>query len=400
LKHGSVAYTVFMLSNSVTPVIFLLAPQIGFEYGVWGIIAFTLAGMISFPFFSLVSKRIQMAAIRPSFKMFAQFIFVTQSLAGLLFVAKILWARSIMNNDLVLLLTIIAVVFTAEFALWKRQHYKMVTVSVVVLGMIAAFLIPTLVYLNVSIPAVYTGLHFVSHESLRLDITDGWMLIFIFILLVFHYPCCFLHGGEIPWKEVKSPVSFALPALMWSFLPISLGSLAFVAKANALRFDYVDHVGLLIIEMFGGQFGKMLFFISILAMLLFALLRLHDQNKSVTRWKWIWVSASIIPIAIVLWTDLTIFHVFLWFGLIQGAMIPVLLMGSREMGNEWIPFLLALSAAIGVAIKINLESAILFGAVVSAMAVIILSSRNHKRKKEKGDQQQEAGLLQEKEEFR
>ncbi|MET3292230.1 UNVERIFIED_CONTAM: tryptophan-rich sensory protein [Brevibacillus sp. OAP136] len=131
---------------------------------------------------------------------------------------------------------------------------------IVILSMASTVLLPTLVYLKVSVPTVYSGVKFLATDMLRLDSPMSWVLTAALMIRFTSHSLVNPHIRTI-YRQIKEPrrgLSFSLAPLIWAFLPLSIGTLSFVAKAEAVWPVFADEVSILIVSHFGGQLGIVL----------------------------------------------------------------------------------------------------------------------------------------------
>ncbi|RXT07908.1 hypothetical protein [Ammoniphilus sp. CFH 90114] len=378
MRNGKVTQAVYLLSLMITPVIFLLTPQIAYDYGMVGVLQFTLASMIGISLFILLRSKF---IVRPTSKILLlciELLFITEALSFMILVTKNLWTRALISGDWGVIILLFTIVFMIIYFLWRKGYTKSITVSVVGLGMIASFLIPSLVYLNISIPTVYSGLHFLAPSSIKLHGTHETLLFFVFILVTFSIPLLYLSGTVRDLLVEGGPYRI-LPALLWSPLPISLGSLAFVAQAQAIWPKQSDQVGFLVIEQYAGQFGKYLFIITLLAMMIYLLLRMHEELRRVTEKASLWCVVSGTAFLLAHWPGLTILELILGFGMVQVAILPLFFLGHIGEGKEWFTLTAGVTVAILILCLKSIELAILTGAFVSTVVGICFTLSRKER---------------------
>ncbi|MGE7273187.1 hypothetical protein ACQKK5_17200 [Brevibacillus panacihumi] len=366
MAQGLAKKIVFLLIANVPPMLFLLAPQIAYDYGVVGIVGFTAAGMLSFLFTRLMYQRtreqegggLQTAMLFFSIAQFGCYLLLT---------AKIIILRTYLNDSVWYLLALAGVI-TAIILLASRRGYgRWIPVSVIMMGMIASVIIPTLVYLHVSIPTVYSGVHFLSIDTLSANRAEMWWVMAVFFMGMMAQqllPVFFGNGKQKGLSQQAYP--HTLSAFLWSCLPISLGSLAFVAKAQAIWPKQTDQVGVFVIEQFGGEVGHTLFLVSILSMLIYSLAStVKKVRKSVLGARGL-IGGLLLAVSISLWPDITMLDVFVGFCLVWGPLLSVITVGTKSKANLLFFFTGSVTAVV-VSLQTGMIPGILWGSLLSTI---------------------------------
>lgn len=366
MAHGLAKQIVSLLVQNVPPMLFLLAPQIAYSFGVTGILGFTAAGMLSFFLLRFAASRSNLlVAEQPQLRFAAKFLFLTQSICYLLMTGKMVLLRSYWNDSVWFLVALGGVITAGILLAGRRGHGRWIPVSVILMGMIASVLIPMLVYLNVSIPTVYSGVHFLAVDTLSLSKPEAWWLFPVFLLGMAVQQCLPFFLGDEAHPSAQT-VPFLLGALLWSFLPVSLGSLAFVAKAQAIWPNQTDQVGILVMEQLAGQVGNMLFLVSVFAMLVYSAGSVVNKVKE-TEGGWKEFAGALLAAAVIaFWPDATVLDVFVGFCLAWGPLLSVVLAG-RGQKADLIFMLCGALVAFVLSLRQGMVTGILCGTLISAL---------------------------------
>lgn len=371
MGQGLGTQVIFILISWFSTVIYLMSPQIAYDYGVLGVIGFAAMGVISFSLFYLWrAKRIH---DKPKvwIRSIVHFLYLIETFSFLLLVIKIVlgqsfWAEGFVYISLVCAVSVIIIGFT------RKWFVKWIAAGVVVLGMIASFLIPTLVYFNISIPTVYSGIHFLATDMLRLDAERTWLLIPVMgISILVHHYLIYLHGGVEQIRIPKRFFAYLMASLLWAFVPVSLGSLSFVAKAQAIWPELADHVSIQVIEQFGGQFGKSLFLMTLVITIIYEIFRIKDACLEFYR---LHPKSTIIlllvPVGIILLPHLTLFDVMIYFSLLWGPLLPVMVWSNQDQRRSLLALAIGVLTSITLALLGKIFVGILLGTLLSGLLII------------------------------
>lgn len=309
---------------------FFLAVQVAYDYGVTGLIGFSFVLAISFYIIYLVKNKKAYRMNDPMLeKIFYSLYFIETSLS-IFQVGKIIFSEAATQYFKVIFFVLIVV--STIFVLFLRKYEeKWVSTSTIVLGLIVSFLIPTLVYLKVSIPTVYSGLHFLSRELLTINIDQSFFVILGLgiVLIVHQYVYHMLYDNV---KDEQKSRAFIIAGLISANVLIAFGSISFLGKAQAVLPDLSDRVSMQVMSRFGGQFGQLLFVSTSIFISIFIIIRLWNtmQNKSLSHQSLSFFYYLFLPLTIVIFLDLTLLDIFLFFGLIWGPLFSVILWPSES----------------------------------------------------------------------
>ncbi len=345
---------------------FLASSEAAYDYGVIGLISYSLAGSLSFLLCYLAIKRFRLAGELPLMERIER-VFSGKSLGLVKVLLAFVWLEEvlivILAGKIILHLlygwsTIVSSISMTLFFLlmmfFRYGNFHQASFVIALLATASTVLIPTLVYLDVSVPTVYSGVKFLATDMLELTKTAGWYLaIALFIRFVTHTLL-----NERVWtiyhqiKPSKRGLSFSLSPLIWAFLPLSMGTLSFVAKAEAVWPIVHDEVSILIVARFGGEFGIVLFTVTLIVILLAIISRYTvdgTEQKTVARL----VAKGLIiltagSIALLL-PELTILQTMLVFTLVWAALAPVVLLARKSLVHRTFAVLVIfISAGYGV----------------------------------------------------
>ncbi|MGF9798585.1 hypothetical protein [Brevibacillus agri] len=370
MTQGVGTQIIFILISWFTPVAFLMSPQIAYDYGVLGILGLTIMQVASFYLFYLWRARLATRQPEERLHRLVHYLYVTEASCCLLLAGKIVISQSLWMDSFFYFMVLLVVVFMLlGFA--KNWFVKWIAVGVVVVGMIASFLIPTLVYLKISIPTVYSGLHFLATDMLKLDDQQTWLLILVLgISILVHHYLFYMYGGVSQIRSPKSFISYLLASVLFAFVPISLGSLSFVAKAQAIWPELTDHVSLQVIEQFGGQFGKTLFLLALVVTVIYQIFRLKSSYRDFLQSSPKSLVLLPLPLAIVFTSHVTLLDVVTSFCLLWGPLLPVLLRAKGSRRRMFFAFGAGAAAAVGIALYGDVLTGVLFGTCLSGVLII------------------------------
>ncbi|MGE5704706.1 MAG: hypothetical protein ACM32O_19425, partial [Clostridia bacterium] len=255
---------------------FLASSQASYQYGVVGLIGYVAAGIFGFMFVYLWIG--QKRGPKPETPKTVLFLYRLEGtlvavLAGKMVLQLVYDVTPLMSIAVVLLFFWLILIF--RFGKPNRTSF-----IIVILSMASTVLLPTLVYLKVSVPTVYSGVKFLATDMLRLDNPVSWYLA---AAMAIRFAA---HGLVNPdlrtiyfqMKETKRGLAFSLAPLIWSFLPLSLGTLSFVAKAEAVWPEWPDEVSMLIVGNFGGRLGIVLLTVTLILVLLATMSRYMTEG--------------------------------------------------------------------------------------------------------------------------
>ncbi|WP_042354168.1 hypothetical protein [Bacillus rubiinfantis] len=362
----------------ITPLIFFISCQIALDHGILGLVGFSIIGAVSFFIIYFYQKGQTFQQLDRWLHIFIYSLYTIELLTCLLMVGKmfaLLFINNIPYYTIFSLITIVAVIL-----IFLRVNQEGQAITTVILGLIFSFLIPTLVYLNVSIPTVYSGLHFLANEMLRFDSRETWILLVnIGIILIAHQ---FLHHYFSPNGKTKEKIGpTIISALIWMVVPISLGSIAFLAKAEAIWPEQSDHICILVIQQFGGHFGQVLFLMTNILILIGQGVRMWGNVRSSEsqRFPLIALLYTFVPVVIVTFFKITLLDVLLYFGLLWGPLTGVFLWTSaNQLLNR---FVLGAGFIVSVvtAILYSLELGIIAGSVFSCLTMMVINKYSRKK---------------------
>ena len=359
----------------ITPVIFLLSAQIAVDHGVLGLLGFSIMGAISFLAIFFLKKRLNGIVLGEKLKNLLYTLYVIELIICIGIVVEIIVTEYFFNFVSVSIINVLFITATTIIVLFLQKfNVKWLSVSMVVGGLILSFLIPTLVYLKVSIPTVYSGLHFLANDMLRFDNQQTWLLIInLLIILIVHQILQSLFYGKKVVKERKMG-AYLVSALMWGIVPISLGSLAFLAKAQAVWPEQSDQVSILVINRFGGQFGQTLFLVTSIFIIISLLSRMWTNFKTQSFYKGPLTTILFItiPLIVVISFKITLLQVVVTFGLIWGPVLGILLWSTNHEKVNWIMLILGSTVAILVAYFQTMTLGILVGTLVTGVIMKII----------------------------
>ncbi|WHY79948.1 hypothetical protein QNH20_12740 [Neobacillus sp. WH10] len=378
---------VILVSQWIGLTTFLVSSQVSYEQGVSGLVSYCLAGLASlFCLYFLLKNRAMPhtpdhmgRGIKPFLLLYYLENFVVSLLAAKL-ILKLFY-----NVNIVILAGLL-IVFYQFILLAKSKNLYIRSLIISMLSLIATVLLPTFVYLKVSVPTIYSGVHFLATEMLILDDPSRWILGGV---LFIHFTAHNLLNQNM-WKvftnikQAKRSLAFTISSFIWFFVPLSMGTLAFVAKASAVWPASNDEVGLQVVRQVDGQLGMVLLVVTLLV-ILFSSLASNLVDKTFAR-KDIFVKAGLLGMAAVIVTmlpKLTILDVMVFTSIFWAAMIPAMYLRRTDLSPSWVTafiILTSVGAGINGMINFGLEWGILFDALISVCLSFLCRGRSSKEK--------------------
>jgi Na+/proline symporter len=214
--------------------------------------------------------------------------------------------------------------------------------------LLAVLVMPLIVYLNVSIPAVYIGVMERAPQTLALSQGEGWLFLFTGL---------FMALGEVMidnsyWQQAsaltaaKARRAFGLAGIGWAFVPFAMSMLAFVALAMMPELDAVT-VAPQVIETYVGVWGLWLLLGciwlaamssigAIISGLVTLVLREWEglQGKPIAngqriyRARWIALGVVLPLLLITMMRPVSLIDVLIWLGVINAAFLGPFLIGA------------------------------------------------------------------------
>ncbi|RNB89903.1 hypothetical protein EDM56_12150 [Brevibacillus fluminis] len=362
---------------------FLASSQVSYQYGIVGMVGYSAAGIVSFLFVYLWIDKEKKRRVQPP-----QLLSILYRLEGTL--VALMAGKMILHlvYEVNTLLSIgIVTVFFWLILLIRFNKPNRTSFVIVILSMASTVLLPTLVYLKVSVPTVYSGVKFLATDMLRLDNTMSWVLT---AALMIRFTSHSLVNPQIRTiyrqiKETRRGLSFSLAPLIWAFLPLSIGTLSFVAKAEAVWPVFADEVSILIVSHFGGQLGIVLFTVTLILILLVTMARYLSEGTEAAQATDLLTRALIILVSAfvaLLFPHLTILDTMLVFALIWAAVTPAVLWG-RELNG--ISALVTAAIGLGTGIYYTIHASLALGIIIDfAVSFSIMGLLSIFMKREKG----------------
>ncbi|RST74327.1 hypothetical protein D4T97_011695 [Siminovitchia acidinfaciens] len=347
---------VALLGQSIGLITFLASSQASYEYGVIGLLGYCLAGLASFLFVYLLLKRNEGTFVHKE-QMIGSFSWLYQMenviiaiLAGKMII-KLFYGLNFFIAACLL------VIFYQFIILARNKKLYTGSLFIVILSLITTVLIPTLVYLKVSVPTVYSGVNFLATDMLIVDEPSSWLIV---VVLFFRFSAHNFLNEHI-WsiysniKQSKRALSFTLSSFIWLFLPLSIGTLSFVAKASAVWPALNDEVSINVIQQFGGQFGVALFVVTLIVML-FSSISGYIVHQAYGRADAAIKAGTVIVAAIIviLFPKLTILDVMFCFSFMWSAMIPIAFLEKKiSVPSLFVWITVCVSAAAGISFMLR-----------------------------------------------
>jgi urea-proton symporter len=362
---------------------FLASSQASYQYGIVGLIGYVTAGIFGYMFVYVWLGRERRS--RPTMPSPILFLYRLEGtlvtvLAGKM-VLQLVYDVSA-HVSLAIVLVFLWVILIVRFG--KRDRASFV---IVILSITATVLLPTLVYLKVSVPTVYSGVKFLATEMLLLDNPASWILT---AALAVRFVAHGLVNPELAliYRQVKASkrgLAFSLAPLIWAFLPLSIGTLSFVAKAEAVWPQWPDEVSILIVGHFGGRLGIVLLTVTLLLILLATMSRnMTEGTESLKSMELLGRAAMILLAGLItlLFSTLTILDTMLGFALIWAAVAPAVFWGQDLRSGGGI---IATFAGLGTGITYTLDGSLTIGVIAAAVvSLAIVTPISIFQKREKG----------------
>ncbi len=360
LGRGIVA----LLGQSIGLVTFLASSQASYEYGVIGLLGYCLAGIASFLFIYLLLKRNDGMLGRKK-EMLEAFKWLCQLENIIIFILAGKMIIKLFYGLNIIIAACMLVIFYQFIILARNKNQYPGSLMLVILSLVTTVLIPTLVYLKVSVPTVYSGVDFLATDMLILDEPSSWLIV---VILCVRFSAHNLLNEQI-WsiyskiKQTKRALSFTLTPLIWMFLPLSIGTLSFVAKASAVWPALNDEVSFNVVQQFGGQFGGALLVVTLIVIMFSSISTYVIHQESGQFSAAIKVGTEIIAVLIAAFIpDLTILDVMFYFSFIWAAMVPIFSIKKIPVP----PFIvwIAVSACAAAGIYFMIQQGLMAGIII------------------------------------
>lgn len=362
---------IYLLIPLMTPIAFFLAAQITYDHGVLGLLGYSFMWALSFIVFYFTQNRKSIAIQDPLLRGAIKGIYIVEIIFCIFLVLKI-----ILTETDFIYMTLIHIVLMATVPLFVFYLYKinakLVAIATILLGIAISFLIPTLVYLKVSIPTVYSGIHFLSTELLKFDRFGTWLLVAsLGVLLVARQ---YLYRMvDVHHKEQGRFVPFLLAAIISSIVIISFGTISFLGRAQAVLPDLSDRVSIQVINRFGGQFAQILFMAVTIFMVFFIFLKLWESVKGGSH-KYnplLFGIYTLIPGLVVPYAHITLLDAFLYFGLLWSPLCGLIVVPVSSVYQTRISFLFGLCVSLTTGLIFTIPTGILAGACSTFLLSIV-----------------------------
>lgn len=357
----------------MTPLVFFLAAQITYDYGVLGLLGYSLMWVLSF-IIIYFSKHISVF-LKEDFilKEIAKYIYIFETVVCIFLVIKIILTETYFEYLTLINIALMIVILISIISLNKLNE-KFVSIGTILLGITLSFLLPTLVYLKVSIPTVYSGIHFLSTDLLKFDRSATWLLICCLgIIVVVHQHLYRLVDAQ--YTEKKRVSSFLIAGIIAGIVTISFGSISFLGRAQAVLPDLSDRVSIQVIYRFGGQFGQFLFISITVFISFFILTKIWKSVKGSNK-----KSAALFilkyllgPGFIVAYLDFTLLDVVLLFGLVWGPFLGVILFPTSSVILPRLSVAVGIIVGIVLSLQFDIPKGIAVGTIITVL--IMLSIR-------------------------
>ncbi|MFS0576664.1 hypothetical protein AB1K83_13580 [Sporosarcina sp. 179-K 3D1 HS] len=363
---------IYLLIPLMTPIAFFLAAQITYDHGVLGLLGYSIMWALSFIAFYFTQNRKPVAIQDPILRSVIKGVYIIEVIFCIFLVLKIIFTET----DFIYM-TLINIILMATVPLFVIYLYKfnpkLVAVATVLLGIAISFLIPTLVYLKVSIPTVYSGIHFLSTDLLRFDRPATWLLVaslgIILVARQYLYRMVDIHH-----KARTRFAPFLIAAIISSIVMISFGTISFLGRAQAVLPDLSDRVSIQVINRFGGQFAQILFMSITIFMIFFIFITLWESIKGGPK-KYnplLIVIGTLIPGLVVPYVNITLLDAFLYFGLFWSPLFGLIFVPVTTIYRTRIGFLFGLCMSLAVGLIFTIPFGILAGACSSFLLSIVL----------------------------
>lgn len=343
LGRGIVA----LLGQSIGLVTFLASSQASYEYGVIGLLGYCLAGLASFLFiYMLLKSNDTMSNHQRDILGAFSWLYQMENIIIAILAGKMIFNLFYGLNVIIALCML--VIFYQFIILARNKKRYPGSLLIVILSLITTVLIPTLVYLRVSVPTVYSGVNFLATDMLILDEPATWLIVFVLCIRFLAHSLL----NENFWgiyskiKKSKRALSFTISSFIWMFLPLSIGTLSFVAKASAVWPALTDEVSFNVVQQFGGQFGVALLVVTLMV-IMFSSISYYVVDPGYGRA----IKSGTVIIAVlisVLLPDLTILDVMFYFSFIWAAMVPIFSVKNISISPSIAWIAVCASAASGI----------------------------------------------------
>lgn len=385
-----------LLARWITPVTFLGAAEAAYRYGISGLVGFSLFGVTGFSLFAFWLIRSKGNPLGGHFKgsgssePIVLFDGKVGSVIRLLMMVETLMIAGITGylliEDLFMLsreksILLFLPLFWLLLFLRSKGMFHIYPIVQVGLVMIGVMIVPALVYLNVSIPTVYSGVHFLATEMLQWNNRISWLFVAAMgVISIGHImidPTTWTTLYRI--RKDKRVHTFQFAGLMWLFVPLSFGSLAFAAKAQAIWPSQLSNTALLVVQNLGGGFGFFLFTITLWTVLLSSTFtQLRDTSifspKGLSVILYMVVPAA--ALGAVYLFNWTVLQILLFFGMLWGVLLPLGLIGCQILRLQSTIVSIGIASSLGIAgwtlFSIGLTSSTIAGFLSSVLYLLLM----------------------------
>lgn len=348
------------------PFIFFIAAQISYDFGVLGQLGFSMMWLVVYLFLYVVSKRAHFLREDLLLASIFNWLYRIEILICITLIFKIIVTETFFHYIAIIYLILLFVIPIAMLYMMKLNG-KIVVIGTILLGITLTFLIPILVYLKVSIPTVYSGIQFLSVESLQFNQLSTLLLVIslgaVFIVHQFQYR----QINSVEQRQEFLP--YFMAGMIAAITTISFGSISFLGRAQAVLPDLSDRACIQIINRFGGQFGQFLLVGTLIYISFFTLLHLWKGMKQTIpqRMSYSFLLYIALPIIIALYIEITLLQVLLLFGLGWSSLFGLLFFHTSSHWKSRASVGIAFFVAIIVAFFTSLSIGILAGALASIL---------------------------------
>lgn len=365
---------IYLLIPFISPVAFFLAAQITYDYGVLGLLGYAFAWALSF-IIIYFTKNIMSSWQEDTFlKKIAKDLYMIEIILCIFLVLKIILTETLFEYVTFINLALIILIFLAIICLEKVSE-NIVSIGTVLLGITLSFLLPTLVYLKVSIPTVYSGVHFLSTDLLRLDDSATWLLIGSLGMIVIAHQHLYQLIDRQPFTRNRMS-TFWIASIIAGIVTISFGTISFLGRAQAVLPNLSDRVSIQVIYRFGGQFGPFVF-IAITAFISFFVLGKvwKSLSRDVKNKKAIllsFIKYLLIPGLTVVYVELTLLDIVLVFGLIWGPLASTFTIPSSNKRARKVAVGIGIVTSIVTSLMLDLSWGVINGTLSTTCIMLIL----------------------------
>lgn len=358
------------------PYLFFLTAEISYVYGVAGLLYYSF----SWIFITIAVYFIRMKAeyLLKDTTLFSvlRAIYIIETLTCTFLVFKMLFGENLFRYTIITYIIVIFIVPIVMFYIyiWNR---KSLIIGTVFLSIMLSFLIPILVYLKISIPTVYSGIHFLYQEMIQLNHLNSLPTILALSVIFSMQHLIYLKSKHS--EEAPSLFSFLITGVIMCCITLSFGTISFLGRAQAVLPDLPDRVTIQVVNRFSGQIGQLLLLITLVYLTIFFLIKIIPLHRSSLNLKSCFKNVLYVCIGLLLASifNLTIINTLLIFGFVWASILGSIIFSSKKPTINKLVIFFSLITGILISMYFPVSIAILVTAIFSLFLTSISFFANY-----------------------